>query len=45
MKKLEVYHCGNDDKNVYFALLSDFEDYEDNEKFAEDEILKDWFEE
>ena len=23
----------------------DFEDYEDNEKFAEDEILKDWFEE
>lgn len=36
MEKLEVYHCGNDDPNVYFALLSDFEDceeeYDDNDK-------------
>lgn len=36
MEKLEVYHCGNDDPNVYFALLSDFEDYKeeynDNDK-------------
>ncbi len=29
MSKLEVYHCGNDDPNVYFALLSDFCDSED----------------
>ena len=26
-------------------LEEEYEDYEDNEKFAEDEILKDWFEE
>ncbi|MCI6430181.1 MAG: His-Xaa-Ser system protein HxsD [Lachnospiraceae bacterium] len=26
-------------------LEEEFEDYEDSEKFAEDEILKDWFEE
>ncbi|MDO4650947.1 MAG: hypothetical protein Q4B26_20105 [Eubacteriales bacterium] len=26
-------------------LEEDFEEYEDSEKFAEDEILKDWFEE
>ena len=35
MEKLEVYHCGNDDPNIYFALLSDFEDYK--EEFHDDD--------
>ena len=33
MKSLEVYHCGNSDKNIYFALLSDFED--NDEEYSE----------
>ena len=40
MKKLEVYHCGNDDKNVYFALLSDFEDYEDEYNDNDNKIIE-----
>lgn len=36
MEKLEVAYCGNKDKNLYFALLSDFGDsnyeVEDNDK-------------
>ncbi|MGN0145154.1 MAG: glycosyl transferase, partial [Clostridium sp.] len=36
MRNLEVYYCGNNDKNIYFALLSDFEDndeeYSDKDK-------------
>lgn len=40
MEKLEVAYCGNKDKNIYFALLSDFADsnfqVEENDK----EIIK-----
>jgi len=37
MDKLEVAYCGNKDKNLYFALLSDFcdSDHESEEKDAE----------
>lgn len=39
MDKLEVYHCGNDDKNIYFALLSDFEDSEDEYRDSDKKII------
>lgn len=40
MEKLEVYHCGNDDPNVYFALLSDFEDYKEEYKDNDKKIIE-----
>ena len=40
MEKLEVYHCGNDDPNVYFALLSDFEDYNEEYKDSDKKIIE-----
>ena len=40
MEKLEVYHCGNDDPNVYFALLSDFEDYKEEYRDSDKKIIE-----
>ena len=39
MEKLEVYHCGNDDPNVYFALLSDFGDCQDEFDDNDEKII------
>ena len=39
MEKLEVYHCGNDDKNIYFAVLSDFEDSENESTDSDKRII------
>ncbi|MDV4150698.1 glucoamylase family protein [Clostridium sp. AL.422] len=38
MKKLEVYYLGNRDKNIFFALLGDLQDSE-NEIEAEDKAI------
>lgn len=40
MKKLEVAYCGNKDKNLYFALLNDFCDYEHESHENDSEITK-----
>ncbi|WP_017212033.1 GH36-type glycosyl hydrolase domain-containing protein [Clostridium beijerinckii] len=40
MKKLEVAYCGNKDKNIYFALLSDFHDSEHETSPEDVEIIK-----
>ncbi|MBA9012727.1 hypothetical protein BJV44_000134 [Clostridium beijerinckii] len=40
MKKLEVAYCGNKDKNIYFALLSDFHDSEHETAQEDVEIIK-----
>ena len=40
MKKLEVTYCGNKDKNLYFALLSDFCDCEHEVGEKDAEIIK-----
>ena len=40
MEKLEVAYCGNKDKNLYFALLSDFCDYDNEVEEKDAEIIK-----
>ena len=40
MEKLEVAYCGNKDKNLYFALLSDFCDSEHEIEEKDAEIIK-----
>ena len=40
MDKLEVAYCGNKDKNLYFALLSDFCDSENEVEEKDAEIIK-----
>ena len=40
MKKLEVAYCGNKDKNLYFALLSDFCDSQNEVEENDAEIIK-----
>ncbi|GAA0076616.1 hypothetical protein UT300005_09940 [Clostridium sp. CTA-5] len=40
MEKLEVAYCGNKDKNLYFALLSDFEDSDSEIGKKDKEIIK-----
>ncbi|MBW6410680.1 GH36-type glycosyl hydrolase domain-containing protein [Clostridium weizhouense] len=40
MEKLEIAYCGNKDKNLYFALLSDFEDSDSEVREKDKEIIK-----
>ncbi|AOR23721.1 GH36-type glycosyl hydrolase domain-containing protein [Clostridium taeniosporum] len=40
MNKLEIAYCGNKDKNVYFALLSDFEDSDSEVEEKDKEIIR-----
>lgn len=40
MDKLEVMYCGNKDKNLYFALLVDFNDSKNEEEKEDCEIVK-----
>ncbi len=40
MGRLEVTYCGNKDKNLYFALLSDFCDCKDDIEKKDAEIIK-----
>ena len=40
MRKLEVVYCGNKDKNLYFALLSDFCDSQNEVEENDAKIIK-----
>ena len=40
MEQLEVAYCGNKDKNIYFALLSDFNDSSTETEEKDSEIIK-----
>jgi cellobiose phosphorylase len=40
MKKLEVAYCGNKDKNLYFVLLCDFSDSQDEVEENDAEVIK-----
>ncbi|SFC75903.1 GH36-type glycosyl hydrolase domain-containing protein [Clostridium uliginosum] len=40
MERLEVAYCGNKDKNIYFALLSDFQDSNSEVEENDKEIIK-----
>lgn len=40
IKELEVAYCGNKDKNIYFALLSDFNDSDHEVEEKDSEIIR-----
>lgn len=40
MKKLEVAYCGNKDKNLYFALLCDFLDSQEEVEENDEQVIK-----